>query len=80
MITHILRLFVITLLLAIVGGAGSLFHETVPTVAAQEEPAAAYLAAIQKTEAMVTDEQAQGLAAEYGLNIVNVTWEDTELQ
>ena len=37
----------------------------------------AYLQAIQKTEAMVWDENAQSLAAEYGLNIVNVTWEDT---
>lgn len=37
----------------------------------------AYLAAIQNTAAMVTNEQAQGLAAQYGLNIVNVTWEDT---
>jgi hypothetical protein len=36
-----------------------------------------YLAAIQKTAAMVADSQAQSLAAEYGLNIINVTWEDT---
>ncbi|HXV96875.1 MAG TPA: hypothetical protein VEC93_00525, partial [Anaerolineae bacterium] len=37
----------------------------------------AYLAAIQKTTTMVADEQAQSLAAQYGLNILNVTWEDT---
>lgn len=42
-----------------------------------QEPDPAYLAAIQNTMAMVTDTQAQSLAAQYGLNIVNVTWEDT---
>src|SRR5262245_9652602 len=44
---------------------------------ATQEPDPAYLAAIQNTMAMVTDAQAQSLAAQYGLNIVNVTWEDT---
>jgi hypothetical protein len=42
-----------------------------------QEPDPAYLATIQNTTAMVTNEQAQSLAAQYGLNIVNVTWEDT---
>jgi hypothetical protein len=37
----------------------------------------AYLAAIQNTAEMVSNEQAQSLATEYGLNIVNLTWEDT---
>ncbi len=36
-----------------------------------------YLQAIQRTSAMVWDENAQRLAAQYGLNLVNVTWEDT---
>jgi hypothetical protein len=36
-----------------------------------------YLEVIQKTSAMVWDENAQRLAAEYGLQILNVTWEDT---
>ncbi len=37
----------------------------------------AYLQAIQLTAAMANDPQAQRLAAAYGLNIVNVMWEDT---
>lgn len=36
-----------------------------------------YIKAIQRTEAMTWDQQAINLAAEYGLNIINVTWEDT---
>ena len=36
-----------------------------------------YLQAIQNTTEMVWDTHAQALAAEYGLEILNVTWEDT---
>ena len=36
-----------------------------------------YIQAIENTAAMVWDDQAISLAHEYGLNIVNVTWEDT---
>jgi hypothetical protein len=36
-----------------------------------------YLRAIERTAEMVWDDQAQDLAAAYGLRIVNVTWEDT---
>jgi len=36
-----------------------------------------YLRAIERTAEMVWDDQAQELAATYGLHIVNVTWEDT---
>jgi len=36
-----------------------------------------YWEAIQRTADMVWDGEAQELAAAYGLNIVNVTWEDT---
>ncbi len=36
-----------------------------------------YLQAIQNTAAMVWDEDAIRLAQKYGLNILNVTWEDT---
>lgn len=43
----------------------------------QRPPDPDYLTTIQNTAAMVWDEQAQALAAEYDLNIVNVTWEDT---
>jgi hypothetical protein len=39
--------------------------------------AAAYRQAIQKTAQMVGDREAQRLAAGHGLNILNVTWEDT---
>ena len=43
----------------------------------QDPPDPAYLDAIRLTSEMVWNEQAQNLAAEYGLNILNVTWEDT---
>lgn len=36
-----------------------------------------YIEAIQLTAAMANDPQAQSLAAEHGLSIVNVMWEDT---
>ncbi len=36
-----------------------------------------YLQAIQNTAEMVWNEQAIALASKYGLNILNVTWEDT---
>jgi len=36
-----------------------------------------YVAAIERTAAMVRDPQAQRLVETYGLNILNVTWEDT---
>ncbi len=36
-----------------------------------------YVEAIQNTAAMVWDSNAQNLAAEYGLQILNLTWEDT---
>ncbi|MBN1249793.1 MAG: hypothetical protein JXC32_19175 [Anaerolineae bacterium] len=36
-----------------------------------------YIEAIEKTAAMVWDPQAQRLVEKYGLNIINVTWEDT---
>jgi hypothetical protein len=37
----------------------------------------AYIETIQSTANLAFDPQAQALAAEYGLNLVNVTWEDT---
>ncbi|MBC8140452.1 MAG: hypothetical protein H7Y38_03325 [Armatimonadetes bacterium] len=36
-----------------------------------------YHAAIARTAAMTNDQSAQALAAKHGLNVVNVTWEDT---
>ena len=36
-----------------------------------------YSEVIQNTAAMVWDENAQRIAAEYGLQILNLTWEDT---
>ena len=38
---------------------------------------AAYLKAIRKTAAMVSDPKAQALANKHGLNVLNITWEDT---
>ncbi len=52
-----------------------------PVSANQPEPdqidTSSYPEAIEKTAAMVWDQKAQSLATEYGLNILNVTWEDT---
>lgn len=84
MLRHTLRITVISLLLLITMGTASL--RTTETLAAgppderntgHQGNDPIYLAAIQKTAAMVTDEQAQSVAAQYGLNIINVTWEDT---
>ncbi|MBI1880817.1 MAG: hypothetical protein HYR94_21785 [Chloroflexi bacterium] len=83
MLKHSLRITAITLLLLITMGTAGL--STTAALAAgppdERNPVQdndpAYLAAIQNTTAMVTDEQAQNLAAQYGLNIVNLTWEDT---
>jgi hypothetical protein len=40
-------------------------------------PSPAYLQAIRKTAGMVGDPEAQRLANGHGLNVLNVTWEDT---
>lgn len=42
-----------------------------------QDPADKYRHAIERTEAMPSDATAQALAAEHGLQILNVTWEDT---
>jgi hypothetical protein len=42
-----------------------------------DEPDPEYWSAIQNTAAMVWDNQALSLAEEHGLQILNVTWEDT---
>lgn len=83
MSTYMLRSIIIAFLLLILMGFMSLPAAEVladePRDGQTPEQAndPAYLAAIQNTAAMVSDEQAQSLATEYGLNIVNVTWEDT---
>ncbi len=41
------------------------------------EPDPEYLAAIERTAAMTWDQDAQRLASRYGLDVVNVMWEDT---
>lgn len=46
-------------------------------VSSTDRPADEYWEAIQRTAGMVGDPQAQALAAEYGLNLINLTWEDT---
>lgn len=84
MLKHILKITLTTLLLLIPMSTTGLLT---PIAALADEPPAeqgirqeidpAYLAAIQQTAAMVNDVQAQSLATEYGLNILNVTWEDT---
>ena len=43
----------------------------------EQPPDPEYLEAIEKTAAMVWDDRAQSLVQDYGLNLVNVTWEDT---
>ncbi len=59
------------------GSAGRPALADEPPGGRQSGPTAAYLAAIEKTAAMIGDGQAQSLATEYGLNLVNITWEDT---
>ena len=43
----------------------------------RQPPDPDYIQAIENTSAMVWDENAIQLANKYGLNILNVTWEDT---
>jgi len=43
----------------------------------EQPPDPGYLEAIEKTAAMVWNDRAQSLVQDYGLNLVNVTWEDT---
>ncbi|GIK37879.1 MAG: hypothetical protein BroJett011_17120 [Chloroflexota bacterium] len=83
MFKHLFKItFIASLFLIILGTAGlppatALAAEPPDKRETIQEPDPAYLAAIQNTMAMVTNEQAQALATQYGLNIVNVTWEDT---
>ncbi len=58
--------------------AGATLPDTAPIrTQPQVSQDPAYLDAIERTAAMVYDENAIRLAAEYGLDIVNVMWEDT---
>lgn len=76
-ITLIASLLLIILVTTSLSSASALAAGPPDERDATQESDPAYLAAIQNTTAMVTDAQAQSLAAQYGLNIVNVTWEDT---
>jgi hypothetical protein len=81
-----------TLLTVVLGGTGLLAQEgpgdppTTPVVSpADDQPAAgmtpaqalAYAQVVADTASMVSDARAQELAAQHGLQILNVTWEDT---
>src|SRR5262245_16606029 len=83
MLNHIHKVILIALLLFLLMGATALpatealADEPPDERVSGQGPDPAYLAAIQKASAMVTDASAQNLAASYGLNILNVTWEDT---
>jgi hypothetical protein len=70
------KLSVIVLMLTLLAGAKTALAQE-PTHRQTQPPDPAYLEAIQRTSEMVWNEQAQNLATEYGLNILNVTWEDT---
>lgn len=72
-ITFIASLLLIILLTAGLPATTVLAAEPPDKRDTTQEPDPAYLTAIQNTTAMVTDAQAQSLAAQYGLNIVNVT-------
>jgi len=75
------KLFTLIFMLALLTGAQT--AAGINTVMAQEPvdrpepPDPTYLEAIQRTSEMVWNGPAQNLATEYGLNILNVTWEDT---
>jgi len=69
------KFFAIIFMLTLLAGAEPVLAQE--PINRQEPPDPAYLEAIQRTSEMVWNEQAQSLAAGYGLNILNVTWEDT---
>jgi hypothetical protein len=62
-----------TIILAITLSFNSLFALTF----SKKPPRFDYKSVIQKTASMVSDRTAQNLAHKHGLNILNVTWEDT---
>lgn len=68
--SKLIRLVVFTLALV-------LAFESLAFPAQAQSPDLAYLEAIRRAAEMVWDGSAQELAVTYGLNIVNVTWEDT---
>ena len=47
------------------------------TLYADKDNDVPYAEVVRKTAGMVSDRQARAIAAKYGLNILNVTWEDT---
>ncbi len=51
--------------------------ETLPTTVASRPEADGYREVIERTQAMVNDRSSQSLADRWGLDIVDVTWEDT---
>lgn len=88
MFTRTANRFDLATLLACLLLVAFLLQAPVPTQAAEEQPDPGqrgaiiyddpqYLQAIQRTADMVWDPQAIDLAAAHGLNILNVTWEDT---
>lgn len=56
---------------------GSPYAKTKPRPNTPAQQFAAYKDAITRTASMVSDSQAQQLANRYGLQIMNITWEDT---
>ncbi len=62
-----------TIILTIAFSFNSIFAFTY----SQKPPRFDYKSVIQKTASMVSDHTAQKMASKHGLNILNVTWEDT---
>lgn len=66
-----------TRLTVILATAALLMAAALPATAGADRADSAYLEAIERTTAMVWDQDVIDLAARYGLDVVNVTWEDT---
>jgi hypothetical protein len=71
------KFFFVALLLLLAGACAFAAPLSPQKGAPPDQVTSAYQQVIQKTAAMVSQAQAQQLAAKHGLQVLNVTWEDT---
>lgn len=64
-------------MMGVLGLQFSICRADVPVAKPASRPASSYPEVIQQTAAMVGNQEAQRLAQQYGLQVMNVTWEDT---
>jgi hypothetical protein len=63
--------------MALVGLTGLAFAQQAKSPVAEQDPGPSYREIVAATAAMVGNEEAQRLAQKHGLQVLNLTWEDT---